>query len=133
MKKITGHIRLLLACLLFNIAITCPAQVLRNDAQKKSITFGNKKLLLTLDYNERANISSLVVNGELVIESTAGIFSQIKTASGIYSSLHLTVTPSLVVTNNTINLNGIKYGGNGLLITENWKFTVSPNDIFFDV
>ena len=135
MKKIAGAIKLLLVCLFLNLYIICPAQVMtvNNDRHKKSVTFGNKKLLLTLDYNERASISTLTVNGESVIESNAGIYSRIKTASGSYSTLHVTATPVLKVTGNTVELKGIKYGTNDVVITENWRFTVSPGDILFDV
>jgi hypothetical protein len=126
---------LLLVSITANISVPCLAQsvVTNNDRKNKKITFGNPKIKLTLDYNSKANISSLVVNGQKVIEGTAGIYSEVRTASGLYSSLHTTSTPRITTAINTIKVAGISYGNNDLTVTENWKFTVTDKDIKFDV
>lgn len=111
------------------------AQVLpvKNDTQKKSVTFGNKKIRLTLDYNGKANISLLDVNGQNVIKSAAGIYSEVRTAAANYSSLKLTTSPKIEVTNSTLKLSGISYGDKNLMINETWKFTITNNNIKFEV
>ena len=108
-------------------------QTIKNDAQKKTVVFGNKKINLTLDYNGRANISSLSVNGQNVIEGTAGIYSTIRTTATTHSSLHLTSTPKVEIGNNIVKLNGIQYGDEDEIITENWKFVITDKDINFSI
>jgi hypothetical protein len=113
----------------------CIAQsfIFKNVAADKVITFGNKKIKLTLDYNNKANISSLNVNGENVIESNTGIYSQIKTSTNTYSSLALLSAPKISVTKNTIKISEISYGDKNIVINETWKFIILANDIKFDI
>jgi hypothetical protein len=118
-----------------NLSGNCIAQsfIFKNVVADKVLLFGNEKIKLTLDYNNKANISSLNVNGENVIESNTGIYSQIKTQTNFYSSLALLSTPKISVTNNTIKLSGISYGDKNIIINETWKFTVTANNIQFDI
>src|SRR5260221_12979444 len=55
---------------------TCFAQSIKikNDIPDKKIFFGNKKIKMIFDYDQKANISSLIVNGQKVIEGPAGIY-----------------------------------------------------------
>ena len=55
--------------------------VINNNTPDKVITFGNSKIMVTLDYNGKCNISELSVNGQMVISGPEGIFSEIKTAA----------------------------------------------------
>ncbi|WP_394767527.1 hypothetical protein, partial [Ferruginibacter sp.] len=43
---------------------------IKNDEQTKKMVFGNQKMSITLDYNGRANISLMVINGEQVLDTT---------------------------------------------------------------
>lgn len=108
-------------------------QSIKNDPQKKAVVFGNKKINVTLEYNDKANISSLSVNGQNVIDGSAGIYSEMRTSANTYSSLHLSSTPKVEIANNIVNLNGIQYGDKDVIITENWKFVLSDKDIHFSV
>ena len=105
----------------------------KNDVQKKSVVFGNKKIRLTLDYNGKANIASLDVNGQNVIASAAGIYSEVRTATANYSSLKLVSAPKVEITSSIIKLRGISYGNKSLTINETWKFTITNTDIKFNV
>jgi hypothetical protein len=112
----------------------CLAQTkINNDARAKKVVFGNEKLTLTLDYNKRANVSQLIVNGQQVIQGDAGIYSMIRTKATQYTTLTLSADPSLTIAGNTITLKGISYGGQDLFIEETWTFTISANDIRFDM
>jgi hypothetical protein len=128
-------VKIFLFFLLFNLYNNCVAQgfIEKNDTKIKVITFGNKKISLTLDYNAKANISSMTVNGQKVIESAAGIFSEVRTSSAKYSSLKTSSAPKIIAGNNTIKLTGISYGDKYLMIDETWKFTITNNDIKFDI
>jgi len=106
---------------------------INNDVKEKTVVFGNDKIAITLDYNKKASISSLKVNGQQVIQSEAGVYPMIRTKAGTYTSLHLSSDPSVKVSGNTVNLVGISYGDDGLAINETWTFTVSNNNIRFDL
>ena len=123
------------AILFIKMSGVCIAQAIKikNDINDKKIVFGNEKIKLTLDYNQTANISLLVVNGQKVIEGAAGIYSQIKTKDTLYSTRHLSTDPAVNVSNNIIAVTGIIYGDKDLVINENWTFTITDSIIKFDV
>lgn len=106
---------------------------IKNNEQTKKMVFGNQKMSITLDYNGRANISLMVINGEQVLDTTEGIYSFIKTKSARYSTLHLSANPTIKVTGNNITLNGIIYGDKAVTINETWRFTLTADKIQFDV
>lgn len=105
----------------------------KNNVQSRIITFGNKKIRLTLDYDGKANVSSMEVNGQKVIDGTAGIFSAIRTSSATYSSLHTSGLPTVTTTSNMVKVSGINYGDKDLTINENWKFTIMNEDVKLDI
>lgn len=106
---------------------------IQNNAQEKTIIFGNTQLMLTLDYNAKCNISKLDVNNKNVISGTAGIFSEIRTSAHTFSSINLLAAPKLKTTHNTVLLSGIRYGDKKNVITEQWKFTIHENHIVLDI
>ncbi|MEO7529785.1 MAG: hypothetical protein ABIS69_00190 [Sediminibacterium sp.] len=118
-----------------NLSNTVLSQVIitKNDAKRKTVTFGNKKIEVTLDYNGKACVSVLKVNGQKVIDGADGIFSQVRTPNASYSSLQTIASPVVTSTANTVNVSGISYGGKDLTITETWKFAIKENDIRFYV
>ena len=128
---------LLLVIAIYSIGLrgNCFAQTVKisNDAQAKKITFANDKISIMLDYGQKANISLLSINGQQVIAGDTGIYSQIKTADATYSTLHLSTSPSIKITNNVIHVDRINYGDKSLSINEAWSFTITSNDIKFDV
>ena len=113
----------------------CVAQSIkfRNDSNKKIIEFGNEKMTLTVDYNKKANISLLMINGQQVVQGNTGIYSMIRTKDATYSTLHLSSDPKLKLFNNTINIIGIKYGDKDFAIDETWTFTIMNDHIKFDI
>ncbi|SEW45521.1 hypothetical protein SAMN05428988_6055 [Chitinophaga sp. YR573] len=115
--------------LLIMFPVLCLAQpVIKNDILNRQILFGNEKMQMTLDYNKKAIISSLVLNGQQVLDP-AGIYSFIKTDKKTYSTLQLSSYPLVQLRDNVITCN-IQYGDK---IFETWKFTVTAKDIKFDI
>lgn len=106
---------------------------IKNDATARKVVFGNGKLTLTLDYNKKATVSQLTVNGQQVIQNNAGIYSMLRTKAAQYTTLSLLSEPSVAVKGNTITVNAIAYGDKDLSIQETWKFTVSNDNIRFDI
>ncbi|MDP9081065.1 MAG: hypothetical protein M3O71_26915 [Bacteroidota bacterium] len=105
------------------VLIYCSILVL--PAAAKEIVIKNPKITMTLDYGNKASITSLIINGQKVISSVDGIYTSVNIGGTIYSSLHLTGTPTLVNQGNTIMISGINYG----MIRENWIFTISDKAI----
>src|ERR1035438_3120593 len=106
---------------------------INNDPKEKIAVFGNEKMTLALDYNKKANISYLTVNGQKAIQGGEGIYTKIRTKEATYSTLHLSSDPAIKVSGNTIRVTGISYGGNGLSINETWVFRISNSSIQFDI
>ena len=107
--------------------------VINNNTVDKVITFGNNKIMITLDYNGKCNISVLEVNGQSVISEPSGIFSAIKTSTGTYSTLKISSVPAIKIGKNSVTVSNIKYGNNVESVIENWKFLITDNDIRFDI
>jgi len=133
MKNLYVHL-LFIICFI-GLTGGCFGQVIKinNDAAGKKIVFGNKKIQATLDYNQTVNISLLTINGQKVIESTAGIYSWIRTRTTTYSTLHLSADPAIKITGHTISVRGIVYGDKRLTIKETWTFTVTGTSIKLDM
>jgi hypothetical protein len=91
----------------------------------KTITISNPKIMMVLDYTNKASITSLIINGQKVISGADGIYTSVNVEGTTYSSLHLTGTPVLVKQGNIIKISNINYG----VINENWVFTISDKAI----
>jgi hypothetical protein len=128
------HLRGLIMLILFTGAL-CKAQDVKimNNVRDKVVIFGNGKIMITLDYNEKCNISDLKVNGQSVISGSTGIFSEIRTLKKTYSTLKLISTPSIQVNGNSVTLNNIKYGDTEEIVEERWNFIITKNDIKFNI
>jgi len=61
----------------------------------------------------------LAVNGQKVIDVSAGIYSEIRTQSSLIQATLFT-DPSIKITNNIISIEGIIYGDKNLTINETW-------------
>ncbi|HVY73620.1 MAG TPA: hypothetical protein VG890_02255 [Puia sp.] len=106
---------------------------INNNLREKTIVFGNEKMTATLDYNRKANISLLEINGQQVINRNAGIYSKIRTKAAAYSTLQLSSDPTVKVSGNRLRITGIIYGDKDQAIRETWTFTINKNDIRFDI
>jgi hypothetical protein len=132
--KNTVAFSILLSFFFISLSTTSIAQlIVNNNAKSKVVTFGNGKIKLTLDYNNKANISALEVNGQKVIDDNAGIYSAVRTANTSYSSLHTTSSPTVSTAVNSVQISGITYGDKDVTINETWKFTIKDDDIKFDI
>jgi Bacterial alpha-L-rhamnosidase 6 hairpin glycosidase domain len=106
---------------------------IKNDPAKKTVVLGNEKLRLTLDYDNKVNISELLVNGQTVIKGNEGIYSGIRTSDDIYSTLLPSRKPIVTATNNTVTVTGITYGNHAFTMKETWTFLISAKNIQFRI
>ena len=124
----------LITILIFN-SLFCKAQdiVINNNLSEKVIVFGNSKILITLDYNAKCNISELLLNGQSVICGPAGIFSSVKTSNAENSTLNLKTNPIIRTGKNSVTVSNIKYGNNTEMVEEVWNFLITENNIRFEI
>jgi hypothetical protein len=111
----------------------CAQINISNDAANKIIVFGNSKIRITLDYDQKCAVTHLLVNGDTVISGKPGIFSEIRTRTSTFSTRRLSASPELRTAKNQVTLNHIVYGENNISITETWNFNVTETDIRFEV
>ena len=124
---------LLILFLLKGIVSIAENIIIKNNQIDKVVTFGNSKLMLTLDYNGKCNISELKVNGQSVISGSSGVFSEIRTSTNTFSTLNLLSIPTIKIGNNTVKVSNIKYGNNEETVIETWNFIITESDIKFDI
>ena len=111
----------------------CAQVSIKNDPQSHTIKFSNEKLQFILNYDHQCRISEMQVNAQKVIGESQGIYSEIATADKTFSTLHLTASPVVSVSRNTVQVTGINYGDNNIAIHETWKFIVSDTSIAFNI
>lgn len=104
-----------------------------NDQQKHTVTLSNSKLKLLLNYDHQCKVAYMEVNGQKVIDGSLGIYSEIKAADKTFSTLQLINSPKVSVTGNTLNIQGITYGDDKIVINESWKFVVNNTGIQFTI
>lgn len=97
------------------------------------ITIKGHKLQMELLYQNKACISSMVVNGQQVLSDSGGIYSLVRVGDKTYSSLHLKGTPVVTQAGNVIRLTGIKYGDRNITIAENWTFSTTRKSVVWTI
>jgi len=106
---------------------------INNDSKEKVVVFGNDKINLTLDYNKKANVSRVTINGQPVISGQAGIYTTIRTKETTYSTLHLLSDPVIKISSNRVRVSNLLYGDKNLTINESWIFTINESTINLDI
>ncbi len=106
--------------LLHFLAFVAPAQ---------TTVIRNHKISLSLDYGDKACITSLIVNGQQVMGAADGAFTTVRAGDKTYSSLHLLSKPVLRRAGDSVTLAGIVYGDEGLTIHEKWTFVTAGRSI----
>src|SRR6218665_266146 len=99
--------------------------VARHDASRKKVSFGNEKIKIALDYNRRACISLLTLNGLPVVDGNEGVYTKIKVKDAVYSSLQTLSDPVVKTDKNIVSVEPIEYGDSRLTVREKWTFYVS--------
>lgn len=135
MVKCLFKVTLLCICCFSGLVKCIVAQSVNivNHAASKTISLGNKKIQIELDYNHKVNINSLKINGQQVIKGDSGVYAAIATNDAFYSTLRLIKEPTIKISNNKIEIKKIVYGSKKNRVEEEWQFTVSENDIQFQI
>ncbi len=102
--------------------------IVSNNKAAGQIIFGDNQLQLALDYKNKVCISSLVLNGQELLDSM-GMYSSIKTTNGNFSSKQLLSKPVIRIGGKRLLLSGIVYGDDSIRFTEAWTFELKANTI----
>jgi hypothetical protein len=87
------------------------------------IRISSPMITLTIDCDHKASITSLVINGQEVISSKDGIYTSVKAAGSLYSSMHLKQNPVVKQTPHSTIISSISYGNENITVNESWIFT----------
>ena len=119
---------------LFFISFSVSGQIsISNQSADQVVVFGNNKLQVTLDYNSKCEVTEMDVNGESILADNSGIYSEIRTTAGTYSTRKLAASPKIQTTKNKVILSNINYGDDKTPINETWTFIITETDIKFDI
>jgi hypothetical protein len=97
------------------------------DAGKITIRAG--KLILSLEADEKARITSLIVNGQSVLNASQGAYTSLTIGKITYSSLALRSKPGINRNGDTVTIDNIRYGDEHLTILEKWTLIASTGDL----
>jgi Bacterial alpha-L-rhamnosidase 6 hairpin glycosidase domain len=136
-NKMKKHLLIRLYCMLAcTVAVNGAAGQswqIRHYPAGHQLVLVNKKMQLTLDYANKAVISSLLINGGEVMDVQEGVYSSIRTRTARYSTQHLAASPTVQVTNSTVRIGNIVYGDAAVRIREDWVFSQSADSILFSI
>ncbi len=126
--------RSLSAILMLLISFSIHAQVLDHDRDGKIITLtdSSSNIQLKIDYAQGCRISELLVKGRNTL-SSSGACTSIKTHSSVFSSLESAHTLKVKKRRNTITISDIVFGNDSISISETWIFSVSANNIIWEI
>ena len=117
--------------LLFLISISIlNASAVNTLKDQKAVTIHTPEIVMVIDYASKASITSLIVNGQKVMQNADGVFTSLKINGVTYSSLHLMSAPALTQTKGEWKISRIKYlSSRNLTINEIWTLQNHGNAI----
>jgi hypothetical protein len=122
----------MVCCLILACYSRVSGQAVSINPATRIAEFGNGKIQIRLDYNQKCVITDMKVNGEPVLD-VAGIFSSVRTLEGFYSTKQLATSPIIESSKNRIVVSKIKYGEPRAPIEERWIFQTTPGDVTLSI
>jgi hypothetical protein len=117
------------ACCCFSSLITT-AQVVRSTfGQPDVVLISAAKIAMTINYNHKAAVTLLLINGRNAVGSADGMYTSVKVGDSTYSSLHVKGNPVMAQIPGGLKISGISYGDKQLTINEIWTFLYSKTAI----
>jgi len=105
------------------------------DAQAKRVILSDAghNLILRLNYDGRCVLDQVSVGGRQVVASDTGVCSAIKISGQWFTTRAGIPTPRVATTPDTLTVTGIRFGGGGMEVSEDWRFTVQPDRIIWRI
>ena len=116
------------------LTISAHANLINQSTVKKTVTIADesKNLQLQIDYSKGCKISQVNIRGENCI-SSLGVYTSIKTATNLFTSLESTSDAKVKVEKNRVEVSNIIFGDNKMGVAETWIFTASEKLIKWEI
>jgi hypothetical protein len=92
-----------------------------------------RHLILRLNYDGRCVLDQVSVGGRQVVSNDTGVCSAIKTGGQWFTTRAGIPTPKVTATADTLTVTGVRFGGGGMEVSEDWRFTVQPDRILWRI
>ncbi len=96
-------------------------------------TITGEKIRLEVDCDNKAVISSMVINGQPVISADNGVYTSVRVNGVTHSSRELKNKPVCSETPEWVRVSGINYGDRSLTISETWTFSKKKGAISWSI
>ena len=102
-----------------------------HDAKNRQIAIsdGTGNLILRLRYEHQCTLDSVRVGGREVVREDTGVCSAVKVGGAWFTTRAGIETPAVDVTNDTVTVTGIRFGGGGASVVESWRFEARAGGI----
>lgn len=106
-----------------------------HDNKQKTITLSDssRNLILRLNYSNGCMLDKMIVKGNEVLGIGNAAYSGIRVGNQSFSSKECFTSPEIIIKNNLIRINHIKYGNKVFSIEEEWIFKINKNDIDWQI
>lgn len=106
-----------------------------HDVQNKQVTLSGagQDLVFRLNYNGRCLLDRVSVRGRQVVGADAGAWSAIKSGNQWFTTRTNIFTPQVEAASNRVTVTGIRFGGDGVAVSETWRFTVQGDRIVWRI
>ena len=119
------------SAILLSMLLPLAADAAVYDAATKTATIGDGggKLQLRLNADGKCLLDAVTVNGRNVVTPETGVCSAVKVGANWHTTRGGISSPSVTVEGNVVTVTGIRFGGDGALVEETWKFTELPDRV----
>ncbi len=105
------------------------------DKVNKTITLSgsNGDLKIRINYSQGCVLDEIVVKGTEVTGKGNTVYSGFKSGDSLYTSRQCINLPNVTTKENSVNIDGLKFGSIALSVTEQWVFKINGNDISWQI
>ncbi len=107
--------------------------VVRAQSKIASPELSNGKMKIIFDCKDKASVVAMYLNGKPIVNAPDGMYTSVTINNKNYNSLHLLSKPALSSGINKIVVSNIKYGDDGIVITETWSFLKEDNRVVWKI
>jgi hypothetical protein len=136
MKEYKITICILVYLLAFNISVFSQKIVpILHDKNSKTVTLSDNKgdLIVRLNYSKGCILDKIIVNGTEVTGDGKVVYSGIRLGDQLFSSQQSYVKPVVIIKNNLVYIDSIKFGNASFAINEKWIFRIDGNNIQWQI
>jgi hypothetical protein len=118
--------QILAAFVAYRVCLCISQGAISHDVQGRVITIATEKpgLELRLKYDGRCLFDRVVVRGRSIVSETNGVCSGVKVANQWYTTRTGLAEVGVTTASNAVDISGIRFGGGGIQVEENWLLTV---------